>query len=268
MAIKRSLESEVQRLARNVRLLQASTLGLITVIILMASTAPPTIHRVLKAQTFQLVDEKGTVRAEWFLRTPPKVLDLYTVTEQAAPYLDALGHTKESFLDHIENLAPNAYPSLMFYDEHGDPRTHLREGALTIRSATSSLSILAPEESQTQMTFLNTDGQYDVLTLSALQQQKTVIRGLSYLAAAQGRVAAHKESTGENVVRSRVKGTWKGWRVGTVVLLEDGSVWQQTDITLDVAFDLNPEAFAFKSGLQWFLVVSGSNHAVKVDRLK
>lgn len=74
----------------------------------------------------------------------------------------------------------------------------------------------------------------------------------------------------DQIVRSRLLGSFRGWTGNTVFRLENGQVWQQTggDRLAGVSLD-SPEVTIEKSLFgAWYLSVEGYNSRAKVKRIE
>lgn len=99
-------------------------------------------------------------------------------------------------------------------------------------------------------------------------------RGLTASAAAadaSDRVGLPVERNPANdVVRSRLLGSFRGWSGDTVFRLENGQVWQQTGGGVLAGVNLDSPPVTIKKSLfgVWHLSVEGYNSRAKVQRLE
>ena len=84
-----------------------------------------------------------------------------------------------------------------------------------------------------------------------------------------GTTSCHQaEDWNGSVIESRVAEEFNGFDGETVVILENGQIWKQTDITFAFHFAYRPKALLYNSSSGWKILVDGIKRAVAVERLK
>jgi len=72
----------------------------------------------------------------------------------------------------------------------------------------------------------------------------------------------------ENVIESRIDDWFEGWNGDTVVKLQNGQVWIQTDFQLRITIRLSPKVLVFNDGFGYKMQVEGTGKTVRVRRLR
>ena len=83
------------------------------------------------------------------------------------------------------------------------------------------------------------------------------------------RAVAVREAPPREPVESRITGTFRGWRPGTLLTLENGQQWRVTEGELNIRAVPSPMA-SVRPGLvgAWYLRVEGQSPTAKVVRVK
>ncbi len=72
----------------------------------------------------------------------------------------------------------------------------------------------------------------------------------------------------EDIVESRVDGVFNGWKGDTVVKLQNGQIWQQTQYYYRYIYKYRPSVMIYKSGTRYKMIVDGIDKEVYVKRLQ
>lgn len=71
-----------------------------------------------------------------------------------------------------------------------------------------------------------------------------------------------------SVIESKIDGDFEGWEGETIVKLQNGQIWQQSEYHYEYHYAFMPEVLIFKSGSRFKIIVDGVKKAVYVKRLK
>ena len=71
-----------------------------------------------------------------------------------------------------------------------------------------------------------------------------------------------------SVIESRTDGDFEGWEGETIVKLENGQIWQQSEYHYEYYYAFMPDVLIFKSGSGYKMWVEGVKKAVGVEQLK
>lgn len=153
--------------------------------------------------------------------------------------------------------------------------------ALLLLSASAALcaqSFSSLEERMSQRDFENAGLQKLSADELAFLNRWLQERGLSAPAANAAGVAGAADRIGlppardpsNEIVRSRLLGSFRGWSGNTVFRLENGQVWQQTDGGRLAGVNLDSPPVTIRKSLfgAWYLSVEGYNTRAKVQRLE
>lgn len=70
------------------------------------------------------------------------------------------------------------------------------------------------------------------------------------------------------VYESRIDGAFKGWTGDTIVKLDNGQIWQQSQYYYEYMYSYCPKVMIVKKGTSYKMQVDGINESVRVERLK
>ena len=71
-----------------------------------------------------------------------------------------------------------------------------------------------------------------------------------------------------SVIESKIDGDFEGWEGETIVKLENGQIWQQSEYHYNYHYAFMPAVLIFKSGSGYKMWIKGIKKAVRVKRLK
>lgn len=66
-----------------------------------------------------------------------------------------------------------------------------------------------------------------------------------------------------NVIKSRIKGEFKGWNGDSVYVLDNGQKWQQAMYKYEYKYAYSPDAVIYNDGTQMRMKVAGTSAKVK-----
>lgn len=137
----------------------------------------------------------------------------------------------------------------------------------------SAQSFSSLEERMSQQDFENAGLQKLSAAELAHLNRWLAARGLTAPAATQDsedRIGLPPIRSGNEVVRSRLLGSFRGWSGNTVFRLENGQVWQQTDGGRLAGVNMESPSVTIEKSLfgAWHLSVEGYNTRAKVQRLE
>lgn len=72
----------------------------------------------------------------------------------------------------------------------------------------------------------------------------------------------------DDVIESRIDGTFEGWDGDTVFKLINGQIWQQTQYSYTYHYAYRPEVLIYRSGSGYKMKVDGVNQEIGVKRIK
>lgn len=72
----------------------------------------------------------------------------------------------------------------------------------------------------------------------------------------------------DDVIESRIDGTFEGWDGDTVFKLINGQIWQQTQYSYTYHYAYRPEVLIYRSGSGYKMKVNGVNQEIGVKRIK
>ena len=226
--------------------------------------------------------------------TPNKILSLnkiMTKTEQDRTGVSKLSAKEKAALeewltDFVIGIAAqksNVYPGVG--QEHWVKET-VDSGAF-IRLEDNSLWEISPIDTINTILWLPIDNIIVIESTNALYPYKLVgerdIAEAKLLTASALHLGGHNgdidlyNSTGESigdgqptpsVIESKIDGDFEGWEGETIVKLENGQIWQQSEYHYHYHYAFMPEVLIFKSGSGYKMWVEGIEKAVRVKRLK
>lgn len=70
-----------------------------------------------------------------------------------------------------------------------------------------------------------------------------------------------------NVIQSKIKGTFNGWDGNTIVELINGQKWKQSTYAYSYSYAYNPDVIIYQSNFGFKIKVKGNNQTVDVERV-
>jgi hypothetical protein len=70
-----------------------------------------------------------------------------------------------------------------------------------------------------------------------------------------------------NVIQSKVKGTFNGWDGNTIIELINGQKWKQSTYVYSYSYAYNPDVIIYQSNFGFKIKVKGNNQTVDVERI-
>lgn len=71
----------------------------------------------------------------------------------------------------------------------------------------------------------------------------------------------------QRVIKSRIKGQFEGWDGDTIVELDNGQIWKQTQWRYRYRYKYRPKVLLYRDGYRWYMQVEGMD-AVGVERIR
>lgn len=72
----------------------------------------------------------------------------------------------------------------------------------------------------------------------------------------------------QDVIESQINGEFEGWEGETVVKLQNGQIWLQTEYHYHYHYAYSPDVIIFQSNGRWKMKVEGTDKAVGVRQLR
>ena len=93
---------------------------------------------------------------------------------------------------------------------------------------------------------------------------------LSVKKISSGNTSKNDKGSGKRtqVYESRIDGAFKGWTGDTIVKLENGQIWQQSQYYYKYRYSFMPEVMIIKTGNSYKMLVDGIDKSVGVKRIK
>lgn len=76
-----------------------------------------------------------------------------------------------------------------------------------------------------------------------------------------------KETVMQLVTKSRINGTFTGWKGGNVYTLVNGQKWMQITYKYRYKYKYRPQATVWRNGSQYYLEVEGMGEMLRVRRI-
>jgi hypothetical protein len=80
------------------------------------------------------------------------------------------------------------------------------------------------------------------------------------------RVITHAPAN--DVVETKISGSFEGWEGETIIKLMNGQIWQQSEYYYHYHYAYMPDVLIYRSGGGWTMKVKGVDKAVGVRRLQ
>lgn len=70
-----------------------------------------------------------------------------------------------------------------------------------------------------------------------------------------------------NVIQSKIKGTFNGWNGNTIIELINGQKWKQSTYSYSYSYAYNPDVIIYQSNFGFKIQVKGNNKVVDVEKI-